>query len=177
MGAEKPRAPPNGWRPAAHFPRKTAHFSRETTRTDAYLNLAQVLDLLDGLKVGLHALNGHQLAILDARRLEHLGEGPLALLADDLVLCGTPHTMRSTRFGAKVARNSCARRRERGRGRARGEIGSLLFGHRGGFCARGARPFRGKIAHRPACDGGLGRDRDRDRDFGRGEAQSRGARF
>lgn len=33
----------------------------------------------------LHALDGHILAILDALRLEHLGEGALTLFADEAV--------------------------------------------------------------------------------------------
>ena len=42
--------------------------------------------LLDGLEVVLHALDGDVLACLDALRLEHLGEGALALLTDETVL-------------------------------------------------------------------------------------------
>ena len=42
--------------------------------------------LLDGLKVVLHALDGHVFACLDALRFEHLGEGALALLTDETVL-------------------------------------------------------------------------------------------
>jgi hypothetical protein len=44
--------------------------------------------LVDAVEVVFHALDGHVLAILNALRLEHLAEGPLALLGDQAVLWG-----------------------------------------------------------------------------------------
>ena len=50
------------------------------------LNLAKPIDLLDGVKVVLHALDGNELVRLDVLRLQHLAECPLAFLAQQLVL-------------------------------------------------------------------------------------------
>ena len=44
--------------------------------------------LLQGIEVVLHTLDRDILAVLDALGFEHLGEGALALLPNQSVLCG-----------------------------------------------------------------------------------------
>ena len=56
---------------------------RESTQR---LDFAQVVDLVDALKVVLHALDGMVLAVLDILGLEHLGERAFALLGNQTVL-------------------------------------------------------------------------------------------
>ncbi len=50
-------------------------------------DLAEVVDLVYGVEVVLHALDGDVLARLDALGLEHFGEGALADLRNQPVLC------------------------------------------------------------------------------------------
>ena len=50
-------------------------------------NFSEIVDLIDGVKMVLHALDGVVLAILDALGFEDLGEGALALLGDEPILC------------------------------------------------------------------------------------------
>lgn len=51
------------------------------------LDLAETLDLLGRVEVVLHALDGEELGVFDALGLDDLGEGALALLADQAVVC------------------------------------------------------------------------------------------
>ena len=64
------------------------------------LDLAEVGDLggergaclFERIEVVLHALDGHKLARLDGLGLQHFGEGALALLGNQSVLCAQPRS-------------------------------------------------------------------------------------
>ena len=56
------------------------------TESTQGLNFSQIVDLLDGVEVVLHAFDGDVLASLDALGLEDLREGPLALFRYQSVL-------------------------------------------------------------------------------------------
>jgi len=51
------------------------------------LDFPQVVDLVEGVEVGFHALDGDVLAGLDALRLEDFAESAFSLLRDQPVLC------------------------------------------------------------------------------------------
>ena len=86
------------------------------------LDLAQVVHLVERVEVVLHALDRDVLAILDALRLEHLGEGALALLADQAV----PGRARG-RLGAARRRARAAAGRHAGEGRGAGPMPSTVL--------------------------------------------------
>jgi len=55
------------------------------TESPQGLDLPEVVDLLNGVEVVLHALDGHILASFDALRLEDLRESSLSLFANKSV--------------------------------------------------------------------------------------------
>jgi|TARA_B110001450_G_scaffold234911_1_gene239217 hypothetical protein len=56
------------------------------TQPPESLDFSEIVDLVDGVKMVLHALNGNIFGSLDALGLEHLRESSFAFLGDQTIL-------------------------------------------------------------------------------------------